>query len=208
MSRDLPPELSSAIAQPVVRPFLALNIELPDPVRVFTGTGVIVFNGLEFVGAGELGAVDTIGEASDGSAVGIRAMLYQVPADFRDDIAEQALRGAPFEVYVGAFDETFQTVEAFKLIWRGRTDTFKITDGGDTISVEITGESRLRDQGRPSIKRFTDEWHQRNHPGDLFFQYVSQMAEVQILWAQAEQSPSGGGVGGGFGGRFSRMVNA
>lgn len=205
MSRDLPTALSDAIAEPVVRPFLALRIELPDPVYVWTGRGLLTFddadgNSHDWLGAGGLGALDTVGEATDGSATGIRASLYEVPAEFRDDIADQAVRGVTFEVYVGSLNETYQTVDATALLWKGRLDSYKITDGGDTLSVEVTGESRGIDQRRPAIKRFTDEYQNRKHPGDLFFQYVPQMTEVSILWAQAESNAPGVGGGTGFGG--------
>jgi hypothetical protein len=205
MSRDIGTDLTAEIDKPDLKPFMALHIDLPDPVRAFTGTGRFIIDGEEWIGAGGIGALDTVGEATDGSATGMKATLLQVPAEFREDIAQQAVKGALFEVYVGAFDETFQRVEAFKLIWKGRLDTYQVVDSGDTISVEVTGESRMRDQGRPSIKRMTDEWQQRHHPGDLFFQYVSQMAEIPVLWAKADQSGTGnysGGSGGGGGARF------
>jgi hypothetical protein len=193
VSRDLPVELTDAIAEPVVRPFMALRIELPDPVYVWTGRGNIIFNDADgnsrtWLGAGGVGAIDTIGEATDGSAVGVKASLYNVPAEFRDDIADQAVRGVTFEVYFGSLNETYQTVEATALIWKGKLDDYKITDGGDTLTVEVSGESRAIDQRRPAIKRFTHECQSRKYPGDLFFQYVSRMPEVPILWADAPQN--------------------
>lgn len=45
----------------------------------------------------------------------------------------------------------------------------------------------MRDQRRPTIKRFTDWWQQRKFPGDLAFQYAARMVEVPILWAKARQ---------------------
>lgn len=214
MSRDLPPDLTAAIEAPVVRPFLAVRIELPDPVYAFTGRGILNFddadgNNHDWIGAGEVAAIDTIGEATDGSATGIKVALNEVPADFQlldgtwmvDYLDVQVVRGALFEVYVGALNETFQTVDAVVLLQKYRLDTYTITDGGATLSVEVTGESRAIDQRRPAIKRFTDEWQQRKHPGDIFLQYVPQMTEIPILWAQAELG--GGGalqVGGGAGG--------
>ncbi|HEY8593316.1 MAG TPA: hypothetical protein VIL42_10705 [Sphingomicrobium sp.] len=201
MSRDLPTALVDAIDEPVVRPFQALRIELPDPLYVWTGLGTLIFadadgNTRNWIGAGGLGSIDTTGEATDGSATGIRAALYQVPAEFRDDIAQQAVRGVVFEVYAGALNETYQQVEATALIWKGRLDEYKITDAGDTLTVEVAGESRGIDQRRPAIKRFTDEYQQRKHPGDKFFEYVSRMTEVSILWAKAEQTTAGVGGGG------------
>lgn len=216
MSRDLPAELEAAIEATVVRPFLAVFIDLPDPVRVFSGSGTISFEDAdgvlqEWIGHGGFGALDTISEATDGSATGVKATLFNIPSEFRDDIADQATQGARFEVYFGAFNTDFQTIEATALVWKGRVDTYKITDAGDSITVEVAGESRAIDQRRPAIKRFTDEYQQRKYPGDLFFQYVPQMAEIPILWAQAEQKTSIQSAvaagGGGFAGSFLRAVS-
>lgn len=208
MSRDLPVQLEDAVEQPVVKPFLAVRIELPDPVYAFTGEGLLTFDdsggiSREWIGAGKLGAIDTINEATDGSATGIKVSLFDVPSEHANDIADQATRGALFEVYIGAIElgDDWHSVLATKLLWRGRVDEYKITDAGTSLSVEISGESRAIDQRRPAIKRFTDEYQQRKHPGDLFLQYVDQMAEVSILWAKSEQSAvSGGGGGSGIGG--------
>lgn len=198
MSRDLPAELEAAIDAPVVNPFLGIRIETPDPVTAWTGRGTLSFddadgNAREWTGAGDVGAIDSIGEATDGSATGIKATLFNVPAEFREDLADQAVRGVRYEVYVGALNESFQQVEATKLLWKGRLDEYKITDAGTSLMVEVTGESRGIDQRRPAIKRFTNEYQLRKKPGDLFFEYVSQMTEIQILWAQAELNSGGAG---------------
>jgi hypothetical protein len=205
MSRELDDALETEIEKDVSRPFLALHIALPDVVRVWTGTGDIVFedadgNTQTWIGAGGIGSIDTIGEATDGSAQGIKATLFNIPSEFRDDIADQAVRGVTFEVYVGALNETMQAVVGSSLLWKGRLDDYRITDAGETITVEVTGESRAIDQRRPAIKRFSDEWQKRHHTGDKFFEYVPQMAEVPILWAAASQNATGGAGGGGAGG--------
>ena len=215
MSRGIPTALDDAVNDPVVRPFLAVRLELPDPVYVFTGRGQLIFNDADgnsrtWLGAGGLGSIDTIGEATDGSATGIKVTLFEVPTDFRDDVAQQATRGALFEIYVGALDQAMQVVTATYLIWKGRIDQYKITDNGTTLSVEVSGESRAIDQQRPAIKRFTDEYQQRMHPGDRFFEYVPQMTEVSILWAQAEGGSAAVPVGAPVTGRGPRggSVNA
>lgn len=201
MSRELPPGLEQEIAKAALNPFLAVFVDLPDPVRAWTGIGTIGFKGAEWTGAGGVGAIDGIGEATDGSATGVKCTLNKIPTELRMDVERQAVKGAAFEIYIGALDETYSQVKGFKLVWKGRLDTYKIIDGGDTLTVEITGESRAIDQRRPAIKRFTDEYQQRRHPGDKFFEYVPQMAEIPILWAKAEQGGAvvGGGGGGGGG---------
>jgi hypothetical protein len=185
--RNLPPPLAEEIEQPALRPFLGVHIDLPDPVFAVTGNATISFGGQEWSAIGGLGQIDVIGEGSDGSSTGVRATIYQVPSEFRDDVADQALRGCLYELCVGALDASYQDVIGFKTIWKGRLDTYEIVDAGETITVTAGGESRMRDQRRPAIKRFTDWWQQRRHPGDRFFEYVSRMTEVPVLWAKAKQ---------------------
>lgn len=188
MSRlDDAPELAEEVARPQLRPFLAVHIDFPDPVFGFTGKGIINFDGQEWVGIAGIGAIDTIPETTDGSATGVSATLFQVPSEFRDDIADQAVRGCLYELFLGALSEDYKTVIGFKRIWRGTLQGYEITDAGTTISVKATGESRAIDQRRPAQKRFSDEWQQRKYPGDKFFEYLSRCAEIPILWAKARQ---------------------
>lgn len=185
--RDLDPALQGEIAKPELRPFLGVHIDLPDPVFAVTGNATIRFDNEEWTAIGGIGQIDTVGEDTDGSSVGVKATLFEVPSEFRDDVADQATRGCLYELYVGALNWTYQEVIGFKKIWIGRLDTYDIVDGGATITVTAGGESRQIDQRRPAIKRFTDWWQQRKYPGDLAFQYVAAMASVPILWAKGKQ---------------------
>lgn len=185
--RDLSPDLADEFDKRELRPFIGVHIDLPDPVFAVTGNATIRYAGEEWTAIGGLGSIDTIGEGTDGSAVGVKATLYSVPAEFRDDIADQAVRGCLYELYVGALDPLYREVLGFKQLWKGRLDTYDITDAGETITVSAGGESRMRDQRRPTIKRFTDWWQQRKSPGDVVFQYAARMVEVPILWAKARQ---------------------
>ncbi|KEZ13532.1 hypothetical protein CP98_04987 [Sphingobium yanoikuyae] len=187
--RDLDPGLQDEIEKSELRPFLGVHIDLPDPVHAVTGNATITYGGETWSAIGGLGQIDTIGEGTDGSSVGVSATLYQVPSEFRDDVADQATRGCLYELFVGALDPGYKNVIGFKNIWKGRLDTYEIVDAGETITVTAGGESRMRDQRRPAIKRFTDWWQQRKYPGDRCFQYVSLMAEVPIMWAKARQTP-------------------
>jgi len=182
------PALAAEIDKPELRPFLGLHIDLPDPVYAVTGNATIAYAGQEWTAVGGIGSINTIGEGTDGSATGVEASLYKIPSEFRDDVADQAVRGCAFELYVGALSPNFQEVIGFKKLWIGRLDKYDIVDGGDTLTVTAGGESRMRDQCRPTIKRFTDWWQQRKFPGDLAFQYVARMTEVPILWAKASQN--------------------
>ncbi|MES2494643.1 MAG: hypothetical protein V4618_00885 [Pseudomonadota bacterium] len=206
MARDLESGLAEALAERVVRPFLAVHINFPDPIHGWTGTGEIAFNDAVWTGMAGIAAIDPIGESTDGSATGFSVTLNQIPSDLADYLVDQSQRGVAFEIYVGALDETMQTIIGVKLAWRGTLQSYKILDAGDTLTVTAAGESRMIDQRRPAIKRFTDAYQQAKYPGDKFFEYVPQLVDVPILWAKANQnSPLSGGPSafpgfGGFGG--------
>ncbi|CAN5445376.1 hypothetical protein BH09PSE4_BH09PSE4_18930 [soil metagenome] len=187
-SRDLPPELSAELAKPVLQPFLAVHIATPDPVYAWSDKGSIDFLGQTWTSYAGIGSLDAVSEKSDGSATGFKATLNKVPAEMSADLADQAVRGASFNVYAGALDSTCRNVLGSKLIWKGTLQAFDVDDGGDTLTVSVGGESRMIDQRRPTIKRFTDAWQQRKHAGDRFFEYVPKLVEIPILWAKASQA--------------------
>lgn len=184
MTRQMDPALSAEVQKPVLRPFFAVHIALDDPVSAWTGIGSLTFGGRTYEGTGALGSVGTIGEGTDGSAIGIQVTLSGIDPEFSDDILGQAYRGKIFELYVGALAEDWQSIVAQpKLIWRGHVDSVEVEDG-EQLAVAISAESRMRDQGRPRIRRFTNEEQQRRYPGDRFFEYLPQMVEISILWGR------------------------
>lgn len=189
MSRDISPELEAELATSGIRPFMAMFIDFPDPVRAFTGRGRMELGGEEFLGIHGVASIDTIGETVSGSAAGVRATLLQVPSEFEADIADQAVRGVAFEMYAGVFDLDFQTVIGHQRIWKGTLQGYEILDEGSSITVTAVGESRQIDQRRPTVKRYTDEYQQRKYAGDRFFEYLPRLTEVPILWAKGRQDP-------------------
>lgn len=189
MSRELSPELEAELHKDGIRPFLALFIDFPDPVRAFTGRGRMTLGGQQFLGIHGIASIDAIGETVSGSASGVRASLLAVPSEFAPDVADQAVRGVTFEMYAGAFDIDFQTVVGHQRIFKGTLQGYEIVDEGISISVIAYGETRQIDQRRPAVKRYTDEYQQRKYPGDRFFEYLPRLTEVPILWAKGRQDP-------------------
>lgn len=191
--RDLPAPLKADIGARALQPFMALHIDFPDQVFAFTGKGVLEFADIrgdaqEWLGVEGVASIDLIPEETTGSATGVSATLLRIPSEFRDDIADQAVRGCRYELYVGSLDTDYRAVRATKLLWKGTLQGYRILDAGETITVTAQGESRAVDQKRPTIKRFTDEYQQRKYSGDRCFEYVPALAEIPILWAKANQS--------------------
>ena len=185
--RLLPPALAQDVAAPTLRPFLAVHIDFPDPVFAFTGKGEMEMEGATWTGVAGIASIAPISEGTDGAAAGVKMTLFRVPAEFREDIADQAVRGCLYELYIGSFDKDYRTVRAFKKIWKGTLQGYDIEDAGDTITVTAEGESRAIDQKKPAIKRMTDDYQQRRFPGDRYFEFQASLNEVPVLWAKAKQ---------------------
>lgn len=183
MTRSLD-TLAAEIDKPVLRPFFAVYIGLADPVAAWTGTNELTFGGRTYDGTGAFGSVSTVGEGTDGSAVGIQVTLSGIDPEFGDYLLSQAYRGKVFELYVGALNEAYSDVAAVpKLIWKGAVDKVDLQDG-EQLAVTISAESRMRDQGRPRIRRYTTQEQERRYSGDIYFQYTPQMVEIAVLWGK------------------------
>ena len=181
MSRDLG-ALGGEIVKPVFNPFYALAIGLPEAVRAWTGIGTLRFGGYDYDGTGAFGS---IGEGTDGSAIGMTATLSGISPDLVDDIFNQPYRGASFQLFIGATADDFKTISAEPvLLWRGKVDAVTVADG-EQLAVTITAESRMRDQGRPRVRRYTNQEQQQRHPGDRMFEYLPSLAEINMVWGKA-----------------------
>lgn len=183
MTRDIG-ALKDEIAKPVLAPFCALYVDLPDPVRAWSGIGDLIFGGHTWSGVGSFGSFASLAEASDGTSSRMSFALSGIEPDFYQYLIEQPYRNALVEFWIGALDETFTKVAVDpKLFYRGRLTAVDLQDG-DQIAIQITVERSSRDQMRQRVRRYTDSEQQRRHSGDKFFEYISQMQAVKILWGR------------------------
>jgi hypothetical protein len=180
--RDLDAALSTEIEQPVLRPFYAVAIDLPDPAYAWSGIGEIMFDSKTFLGVGSLGGISGAAEQSDGTASGLGLTLSGIDPDFTTYLIEQPYRGARVDLYIGALDEGFANVVAWKRHSVWRINRVSVVDGADTSKISVECETAFLDQTRARVRRFTDEEQQRRYAGDKFFEYMAAMQEVRIIW--------------------------
>jgi len=184
MSRNLG-ALASEVAKPVLNPFYAVSFALPTPIYVWSMVGTLLFGGNAYEGVGSFGTIGAIAESSDGSAVGMTVSLSGIEHSLADEVLNQPYRGVAMMIYLGAVAADFCTVTAPPaLIWRGKIDTVTLTDGA-SLMITITGESRMRDQGRPRVRRYTNQEQQERYPGDRFFEFLPSLAEINMVWGKA-----------------------
>lgn len=188
-------------------PIVELDIS-GDPVHAWGGIGELSWNSKTWLGVGNMGEIGPIQADAKGSIPSLELSLLGIDADVLSAATEQHYRGRAGRVWLACFDENMAMIDQPALYFAGEISTMTLVDGHDRrIRVLIDSRMAILKQSKPRYR--TDEDHQRNEPGDLFFNVTPSVINKTIYWGLASPSPtysnySGSGGGGyvGFGRHF------
>ena len=182
MSRNLNPATETATLAEVYRELLLVELDFASgTVYAHSGAGNFVWNGNTYLGIGRLGKVSEIEETEALQANAIKLELSGVdPADVSISLNEE-YQGRPARLYIAYLDENYALTGAPVGPFSGQMDTM---DGemGKVSTITLTVESRLVDWMRARTRRYTDADQQAEYPGDKGLEYVSHMAEKEVVW--------------------------
>ena len=180
MTRSTPASLLTALSQPEVEPFYAVEMSFDtDPVRFWTGYGERTINSQTYLGTGNLLNISGLEEVNDISAKRITLQLSGVPTDLVSLALQEPYQRRECKVYFGTTD-TSTPIEVFS----GLMDVMTIEDGGDSSVISLTVESKLVRLEKASNWRYTEANHQSRHGTDTFFSYVSGLQGRDILFGR------------------------
>lgn len=188
--RGLTAAMLSAIAAATVRPALFYEGEfvsggLPAFLRLWTGVGDIAWGGYTWTGGGQMLAITPIEETTDLRAVGFSVTLSGMPSALISIALQNVRQGKPGKLWLGLFDAAEALLADPYPLRRGRFDVAPIEDDGETCTISASYEDRLIDLDRPRDRRYTHEDQQLDYPGDLGFQYVPSLQDMDIPWGRA-----------------------
>jgi hypothetical protein len=181
MSRSVPAAILTALAQPEVQPFYAVEAQFTSGnVRLWTGYGDRQIEGNTYTGAGSLLGISGLDEVADLSAQSITVTLSGV-----DQTALALALAEPYQrrrlrVLFGVVNST-TSVELFS----GQMNTMTIEDTGSTSTISILVDSKLVELERASNRRYTSESQKSRHSTDTFFDYVARLQDRQLVWGRA-----------------------
>lgn len=180
MSRTVPAALLTALAQPTVQPFYAVEFAFDsNPVRLWTGYGERTVAGNTYIGAGQLLNIQGLAEVADLSAKAITISLSGAIQDLVALALTEPYQRRRVRVYFGAVDVT-DVVEVFS----GSLNTMPIEDGVDITTISATVDSKLVETEKSSNLRYTPETQKSRFVGDTFFDYVSDIQDREIVWGR------------------------
>jgi len=180
MSRTVPADLLTALSQPEVYPFYAVEFNFDtSPVRFWTGYGDRTIGGKTYTGTGDLMSISGLEEANDLSAKGASLQLSGVPNSLVALAIQEPYQRRSCIIYFGTTDTT-APIEVFS----GLMDKMTIEDDGDTSTIQLAVESKLLRLNKSSNWRYTDANHQSRYSGDTFFSYLADLQDRDIVWGR------------------------
>jgi hypothetical protein len=193
MSRTVPASLLTALSQPEVQPFYAVELLFDDDddtrydeggysgenaIRLWTGYGDKTVNVETYTGSGNLLAISGLEEANDLSAKNITLTLTGIASSIVSLALSEPYQRRLCRVYFGTGDTT--AIEVFS----GFMNTMSIEDSGETSTITLTVESKLVRLEKASNRRYTHENHVSRHAGDTFFSYVADLQDKDVVWGR------------------------
>ena len=139
------------------------------------------WNGHTWLALGRLGSVDAIDEGAAIQGRDVAFILSGVDPALTALAQTENVKNRLIKTWLGVFGPDNQVVVDPVLVYRGRMNYLTIVED-KVATIKLATHGRLADFERSRVRRYNDEDHQAVNPGDLYFQYVSQMVEKPLRW--------------------------
>src|SRR3990167_3723798 len=201
--RNFTAAMDAAIVAGTVRPALFYEGEFASSqfLRLWTGVGQIDWDGHTWTGGGHLLVITPLEERRDVKAIVFTVSVSGMPSANISLALASVRQNKPGNLWLGLFNAAGALIADPYQPRNGRFDVAGIDDDGQTCTIAAQYEDRLVDLDRARERRYTHEDQQIDWPGDLGFEYVESLQDMQLLWggpgaaASSLAAPSAGAPG-------------
>lgn len=186
LSASMVTEVSTAALSPIL--LAELQFDPASPTRLWTGYGTLTYNGVGYLGVGNLGTISPVQETTDLAARGITMQLSGVPTAYVSVALSTTYQGKPCSIMFGALSPTAGLISSPVTVFAGRMDVMQLSDDGQSSILTMTAENRLVDFQRTRELRYTDEEQQNLFTGDVGLEFVTAIQEKTIYWGNPNNS--------------------
>lgn len=205
-TRNLSSSVVQSLDDDVIYPFFAIELLFDEsPLRLWTGVGTLVYEGVEWTGTGSLLDISSIEETTEIAVRGATLTLSGVPSEVVSLALQTPYQGRVSNVFFGLFsigkllleDSNFILLEdgskialnsgetSLTQIFSGYMDEMNIEEGPDTSTVELKIENRLIDLERQRVRRYTSAYQKSIYPGDKGFDFVEDLQDKDVVWGRS-----------------------
>lgn len=199
MTRFVNSTAQTAADQPHVVYAILVQLDFASGfVRVFNGTGTLTFNGNTYVGLGQYGSINQVGESTDLKPSNpVTFQISGLPDGASPALAAAATNRADYygrsaRIDIALFDSNRNILTPIEnAVWEGRMDTISVSRANN--SLQLTAEDRMVIWDKTIGFLYSTEWQTVTYPGDVFFDQVPFLANKQITWGGFPFVAAGGG---------------
>jgi hypothetical protein len=207
MSRDVTQTTLDLLDDSVIYPFFAIELlfDAEEVLRLWTGVGTLVYQGVSWFGTGSLLQIDTVEETSEIAAKGATVTLSGVPSEVLSLALSEPYQGRQAKIYFGTFQpygQLQQEDSAYILfedgskilledrktdlteIFAGYMDQMNIEEAEGGSTVQLTIENKLIDLERPRTARFTNAYQKYLYPNDRGLEFVEDLQTKELFWGK------------------------
>lgn len=183
-----------------------------DILRLWTGVGTLVVEGISYAGAGTLLGISAVEETTETAARGADITITGLPSEVLALALSTPYQGRTCKIYFGMFAKGSLQKESTNFIlledgsrieledrstglteiFCGYMDQMNINEGADTGTVQVKVENKLIDLERARVARYTAEYQRsRNIAGastDAGFDFVASMQDQKLAWGRSSES--------------------
>ncbi len=181
-----------------IRYFAALEFDAGTEY-LWTGLGQIDALGQTWEGVGGLATIEGLEEGIDLSPFALSLGLSRLDAQVGSLAINETFQHRPITLYLGAMLDGALVADP-GVVFQGEmldVETTVGAEGGEVIV--LTCENELARLDRSSNVRYTDIQLQSEYPGDLAFEFLSQLKDYRPTWRGKNKTSLGGTRGSGTG---------
>lgn len=180
--RVLDANLLAGATGPVFFYIVLAKLAFPSgTVFVHNGVGTKSFGGDDYLGVGAFGSISVLEDTTALNSKPITLTLSSIVPEIIDAIKTDDVFGRDADIYIGVTDENQELLGTPDNWFSGHMETVEVLIGeSDGIAIRL--QSRASRLELRNNKRYTIEDHQADHPGDLFFEFLSHLMDAEVLW--------------------------
>lgn len=141
----------------------------------------ITYNGQTYIGFGNLGKVSELKENSNLDGADYSVELSGVNRALMQALLNENYLGRTAKCLLVLLDENDSVLYEPLVYFKGKMDLLEC-EHGSTGAITVSIRDNLADWARPRLERYTDQDQQRRYPGDRGFEYVTVIADKEIVW--------------------------
>lgn len=180
--RSIDPATDAALDEPVKRPVILVELDFASgPIHAHSAVGDLAWNGKTFKGVGHYGKIVEIEETEALQSNPLQLELSGIKPELWAISLGEEYRNRAARIWLGMLDADHRLTGEPIGPFTGKMDTM---DGelGQTGSIVVTIESRMAEWERARVRRYTHADQQAEYPDDFGLEFVSAVAEMELLW--------------------------